>query len=355
LKELAIASGGKYFADIKDIETISKEVQALTGNYYVLGYYVEDNWDGEYHQINVDVSRPGLNVMAQDGYFNPKPFSQFTDFEKQLHLFDLVFTDNPAKLNPLEIPIEPLFIADNKQTNFALLARLEVNEKTGIPRSRTEIFTFLFNKEEEVVLKKRGEINLSSFNQETLFLYFTAHLPPGTYECRMAVRNLETGQTAIGKIPFLIPEKTDTELVLSSPILFAPGPESRIIRLNSEGKDKDASLSEFYRFIPKNHRLIIRELEPEIEYILAVLPMTLTAGPDAEIDVSVRLHPRPDGEVIYLPVSFVEVQKISANKDLLMLEIGISGVATGDYELEIEAIEVETLARSSVRKFVTRK
>jgi VWFA-related protein len=89
LQELALASGGKYFADIEDIETISEDVQMLTGNFYVLGYYINESWDGEYHQIKVEVKRPGLQVLAQHGYFNPKPFAEFSDIEKQLHLSDL--------------------------------------------------------------------------------------------------------------------------------------------------------------------------------------------------------------------------------------------------------------------------
>jgi VWFA-related protein len=76
LQDLALASGGKYFADIKDVETISREVQSLTGNFYVLGYYIDESWDGKYHQIKVEVNKPGLQVLAQDGYFNPRPFGR---------------------------------------------------------------------------------------------------------------------------------------------------------------------------------------------------------------------------------------------------------------------------------------
>jgi len=107
LQDLALASGGKYFADIKDVETISREVQSLTGNFYVLGYYIDESWDGKYHQIKVEVNKPELQVLAQHGYFNPRPFVELSDFQKQLHLFDLVFTDKYSSSGLLDIPTEP--------------------------------------------------------------------------------------------------------------------------------------------------------------------------------------------------------------------------------------------------------
>ena len=351
LKELALASGGKYFADIKDVETISREVQLLTGNFYVLGYYVSEDWDGKYHKIKVEIKKPGLKILAQDGYFNPKPFTELTDFEKQLHLSDLVFTEKPATIDPLDIPVEPLFIAGRKKMNFALLARIMVKEKTGIPPFKAEIFAFIFNKDHEAVMRKRGEMDLAPFNQKTIFPYFTANLPAGEYECRIVVRDLETGQAALGKIVFNLPEKSESEIVLSSPLLFATGPESQILKLST----KDISLSDFYKFQPRNHCLVARELEPEIKSLLAVLPVATAGGPTPEIELSVRLHPKPEGEAVILAAEIVDFQNISPNTDILMIEIRLPEIKPGEYKLEIEAFDEKTLARSIVRKILVKK
>jgi VWFA-related protein len=359
LKELALASGGKYFADIKDIETISKDVQRLTGNFYVLGYYINETWDGKYHQIKVEVKRPGLQVLAQHGYFNPKPFAQFSDLEKQLHLSDLVFADKPVTVHPFNIPVEPLFIAGREKMNCALLAQIPVNEKTGIPPSTVEIFTFLFNEDRKIVIKKRGEMDLSPFDHQSLFSYFTANLPTGEYECRIVARDLETGQAIVGKIVFPLPEKSESEIILSSPLLFAKGSESKIVRL-SEGldqkeKEKDLSLGDFYKFLPKDHCLVVRDLEPGIKNLLAVLPVTAAEGPALEVEFSARLHPRAEGEPINLEMEIVDIQETDTQTDILMMEIRLPDLKPGEYELEIEALEKKTSARSFVQKFLVRK
>jgi len=270
-----------------------------------------------------------------------------------------VFTDKPVTVQPFDIPVEPLFIAGREKINCALLAQIPVNEKTGIPPSTVEIFTFLFNEDRKMVVKKRGEMDLSPFDQKSLFSYFTANLPAGEYECRIVARDLETGQAIVGKIVFPLPEKSNSEIVLSSPLLFAKGPESQILRfsegLSRKEKDKDLSLSDFYKFLPKDHCLVVRDLEPGIKSLLAALPVTAAKGPAPEVEFSVRLHPRPEGEPINLAMEIVDIQETSAKTDILMMEIRLPDLKPGEYELEIEALEKKTFARSFVRKFLVRK
>jgi len=354
LKKMSEASGGKYFADIEDVETISRDVHLLTGNYYVLGYYVPDTWDGKYHQIKIKVKNPDLNVLAQDGYFNPKPFNEFSDFEKKLHLYDLVYTTKPETLAPFEILLEPLFIAGRKETNCVLFSQITINEKTGVPPAKVEIYAFLFDEDYEPVLMKKGEMDLAPFDQQKLYPYFTANLPAGKYECRIVTRDLETGKAAVGIVNFPFPEKNDAGIVLSSPLLFAEGPESHILKLSEEQseKEKDVSLSNLYKFRPKNHSLIVRDLWPGIKSLLAVLPVNITEGTAPEVEFSVRLHPKPGGEPMELKTEFVDVQKASANTEVLMIEILLPELKSGEYELEIEVLDVNTLARSFVRKFL---
>jgi len=38
--------------------------------------------DGRFHEVRVEVKRPGCQVRAQSGYFNLKPFHDYTDLEK---------------------------------------------------------------------------------------------------------------------------------------------------------------------------------------------------------------------------------------------------------------------------------
>jgi VWFA-related protein len=354
LQDLALESGGKYFADIKDVETISREVQSLTGNFYVLGYYIDESWDGKYRQIKVEVKKPGLQVLAQHGYFNPRSFAELSDFQKQLHLFDLVFTDKYSSSGLLDIPIEPLFVSGEEKMNCVLLSQITVGEKTGVPPSNVEIFAFLFNENQKMVKEMNGEIDLSPFDNEVLVPYFLANLPAGKYECCIVTRDMETGQASVGKTAFNIPDMSNAEIVLTSPLLFAAGPESQIFKFSKKksqkGKDKDLSLGDIYQYLPENHCLFVREIGPEIKNLLAVLPVTFAGGPVPEVEFIARLHPKPEGKAIVLLIQIIDVQTIRNSKDILMIEMRLPDLEPGEYELEIEAIEKNTSASFSVRR-----
>ena len=78
---LSELSGGKYFPNVSYYEKIAEQIQDITSNYYVLGYYIDEKWDGKYHEIKVKVQRKGCQVYAQGGFFNPKPFTEFSKWK----------------------------------------------------------------------------------------------------------------------------------------------------------------------------------------------------------------------------------------------------------------------------------
>jgi VWFA-related protein len=71
LQKITSATGGKYFGNVNNYEQHVEKIQELTGCYYVLGYYVDDKWDGAFRKIKVEVGRPDCSVFSQKGYFNP--------------------------------------------------------------------------------------------------------------------------------------------------------------------------------------------------------------------------------------------------------------------------------------------
>lgn len=70
--QLAAESGGRVIANTNDASIGLSRVMRDTSAYYVLGYQptrVED--DGRYHKISVRVKRPGVHVLAREGYWAP--------------------------------------------------------------------------------------------------------------------------------------------------------------------------------------------------------------------------------------------------------------------------------------------
>jgi VWFA-related protein len=76
LEQVASLSGGRAFGTMNAVlrfDRIAEDIQAAVRNYYILGYYVRAAWDGRYHQIQVEVLKPGFTAHAQSGYFDSRP------------------------------------------------------------------------------------------------------------------------------------------------------------------------------------------------------------------------------------------------------------------------------------------
>ena len=75
MNSLANRTGGKAFYNTNDILGAVREAIDDSRLTYEIGYYPEDvKWDGAFHNIEVKVARPGVEVRARKGYFAlPQP------------------------------------------------------------------------------------------------------------------------------------------------------------------------------------------------------------------------------------------------------------------------------------------
>jgi VWFA-related protein len=72
LYRLAAETGGRAVLNTNNFELGLRQVVSDASAYYLIGYSptrAED--DGKYHRISVKVRRPGLHVLAREGYFAP--------------------------------------------------------------------------------------------------------------------------------------------------------------------------------------------------------------------------------------------------------------------------------------------
>jgi VWFA-related protein len=204
LQKMTSATGGKYFGNINNYEEHVEKIQELSGCYYVLGYYVDDKWDGAYRKIKVEVNRPGCNVLAQRGYFNPKPFKEYSDMERMLHLVDLALSDEPLFQRPFRFTVEAVPCAAGTKGNLCLVARVPLESVREIMTGPVEMITVIFDEKEDIAALKKSQKKVSGLSGETVSFGGSYSLPAGTYICRFVIRNLETGKAAVGSTSAVI-------------------------------------------------------------------------------------------------------------------------------------------------------
>jgi VWFA-related protein len=334
LRQLARETGGKYFDNIKSYEKINEEIQNITGRYYVLGYYINEKTDGEFHKTKVKVRTKGCEVHGQTGYFNPKPFTEYSENEKVLHLIDLALSEKPHFQDAVDFPISVLPYETGAKTDLAVLAAIPVDRLTEVRGGLIELVTIVFNDQNDIVLLQRKELSRWPVSPVEAFAKSLISLPPGGYECRVVLRNLTTGKGARGSSRILIPEKP--EAGASPPIYSLLLKSSKNpIYLGEETTQKEPPLGGIYPFDTQEYAPIIGKLRNPGEKILAVLPIALGRGRGEEPAFSAILINPVSGDTAELITKLLSRKKTLSGKEAFLLEIVMGAIKPGEYDLAI--------------------
>ena len=352
LQMLSELSGGQYFHTVDYYEKIAEQIQSFTSNYYVLGYYIDEKWDGKYHEIKVEVKRKRCEAHAQGGYFNPKPFTEYTEFEKQLHLIDLALGENPYFQEPLNFNVMALPFSEKKESNFVLLSKIPQDKIPEVTEGKTELITFIFDTENNIVASTKGKINFSQIPQKTIYHYAISSISAGQYECRVVIRNLETGNAAVASTSVIIPEQLDSGIRLYPPLLLIPEKEAFYLRASETQKEKKEgkalSIIDIYPLLSKRHSPLVEDLEQGITKILGVIRCSVAYIQKPNIELSAYLIDHSSGQKTLLSFSILSSER-TEDTDVLFIEIQLPELKPGKYYLEITAEEIKSKSRSEVR------
>ena len=154
LRILAELSGGKAAVNTNDFGEVFDRVNADRHGYYVVGYYPESvKRNNPFRKIRVEVDRPGVKVETADGYFEPKPFENFSESDRHNQLYHAVNASERFRDVPFSLSYEVF-----RGSSGAAEATLAV----GVPPSALEVAPHPEDPEKEqaafVVMARLGEI-----------------------------------------------------------------------------------------------------------------------------------------------------------------------------------------------------
>lgn len=346
LQWISEASGGKHFGNIKNYDSIMKEIQSVTGSYYVLGYYIDEKWDGKYHKLKVKVKRKGCEVFAQEGYFNPKPFSKYSKLEKQWHFLELALIENPRFQTPLSLPSNAFSCEVDGFPCFLMLSIIPAGNFDEIFGEKVEIVNLIFNDQNDVVSLKRVEVDLSKYQKGDVYNYSVSYLPPGKYRGRAVIRNLDTGKAAIASSEAIIPNELEKGIRLYPPLLIIPKTNS--IYINTRGIKKEvgekeySALSSIYPFDALKYSPLLGELERGIPELLVLARGYVLDMPEGVVKFYTRLVYEPTWEEVPIRIT---VRKTGG---VFTFTVPTGDLFPGRYYLYLFAEEQDTHARANV-------
>ena len=358
LNKLAKDTGGKYYGNIDEYERNLGQVSLLTGTYYVLGFPASQTRDGAFHEIKVEVKRPGCIVRAQSGYYNPKPFREFSDLEKELHFLDLALSERPLLQSPLTLFLSAVSWSRGEDSELVLLSRLPAATVGQLAGEKVEVISLIFDDRDKLVELNRAEKDFAAFAENPVIFSSQTRLQPGAYRCRLVIRGLETGTAAVASTNAFVLKKPEQGIRLFSPLLLVREEKTGYLEGRPAGQKRvipaPMSWRDIYAFDPATYAPVVGPVPQGTAELRLAAPCYLSGSAGGNLRLSASLLRMPAAERIALDFSLVS-QTGRENIDTYFLRLPIGRLAAGEYVLYLYAEDVASRAQArAVASFVIR-
>ncbi len=339
LQTIASSTGGKYFGNINSYEKHLEKIQNMTACFYILGYYISENWDGEYHEIEVKARRPGCKVHAQKGYFNPKPFRKYSMLEKRLHLADLALNEEPLFQIPVRFPLVALPCLVKGKPKVAFFSKVPVEKIEEISGKEVEISSIIFDEDDNIIEIESDKKDFTELPEGSIYYSSLLSTDPGEYKCHLVIRNLETGKGAVASSSVEVTEHPSYGLQLDSPLLLKP----------EKGAFYLQEPSGVYAFDTSEYSPLVEELDQGTSRIFSVVRCSYfdIQQPDIKLSADLLLHLAETKETI--PVTFSLLNQHHEDDTMtFLIELQTEEMPPGKYSMNLSAEDSRSQSQSQV-------
>jgi len=222
-------TGGQTYRNINTLDEPLKNLLKVTNSYYIIGYYPEDTKKkGKFRKIKIKTNRPAVSISYRKGYYEEKPYKEYSNLEKRLQLVEYIVKDIPrgeiqfdsfvsafrGKEGICQVPVLIKFPGRQfleRRKNIKL-------EIYGYAISNSGVFKDYFY---QTLTISPGKV------KKKLELYGIKHfdlnlVPPGDYMIRLIVRDKETGEIGCQTQEISVPDYDKGNLALSGLVFIQP-------------------------------------------------------------------------------------------------------------------------------------
>lgn len=347
LRRLSSRTGGKYYSNIALHEKNLEEVSAATGAYYVLGYPITMLTDGQFHNIKIEVTRKGCQVRAQPGYFNPKPFSEYSQIERNIHLFDLALNEPSEFQTPITLPISTLSYDAGNGLRVRALVRIHKEVWERFIGHSAEIVALFFDARDVLVSLQRIAVPLAEYRAKNILFTASAAAQQGSTKCRIIIRDLDTGKSAIAAAIAYPGPSGRRDLSVFSPLLIVEGGGLFLLESVVKGVPESASWRSIYSYDAAAFSPVIdQEPVPSVK-IGVILPYSVPGADVSEVTFRANLVNVKTGESLPVPLEMRE----SSAQGIVQIQkfvISLEKITNGQFLLYIHVGNKVTRQVSSV-------
>lgn len=372
LNILSHETGGLAFRNTNDLNLPLEDILRATNSYYLLGYTPGPQAKSPRpKKIEVRVNRPGLQLSYRKALESQKPFSKFSDFEKQMQLVeyiakdidsdDLAFqalaTTYQGSEHIAQIPVV-LRVPGEQFLAGAEKAKEVKLEFYGYALNSSRQFVDYFHQSLSLDL---GKVRDKLKNYGLKYFDMLLVRPGDNYKVKCIIRNSLTGEVGSRILEVGVPDFGQMIFSLSPPVLVDPDQDWILTR----GYDPDKpSGRKQLKGLPIAYPFVL----PSFRFVPAVVPEIKPQSPVGVYFRAYHLKLQPESKTPQVLVQFAAVDaagkpsplagfrltkgSVSAEPDVyeFFFEGRMTDLPPGSYQLKVTCLDL--LAQKSVAGFV---
>ncbi len=234
LRILASMTGGVSVVNTNNFnEGLSRLLKRSRG-YYRLAYRPSERFDNKFHKVEVKVRRSGVQVYTSEGYL-ARADKAAAERTKEDQIIKAAISPLAKRDLDVAAELQYMFSADNQAdltiNTFINPRKLSFKKVGDKYQASFDVVGFVFD---QVGRSKGGisqtvnaDLSEESYKQALVGgLSYTANtqLPPGYYQVRLVVREVESGKMGTVSRYFEVPDLSQKRLTMSSILLYEVDP-----------------------------------------------------------------------------------------------------------------------------------
>jgi hypothetical protein len=224
-------TGGHFIKNTNDFADGLNRVDDEIRSRYTLAYRSTDqNFDGKYRKVKIEVSRPGVNVIARPGYYAIPPTQVVPSSPAEREMIANFSSLEARSTLPISVESNSFKAQDGAYVVPLLLdippASVQFDEQNGKRRLQLDVMGLVRKEgEDEILSRLGGNFNVEltpeqyqSILNDKIFYRQDIELEAGNYTIDLMVKDKASGKTAARREKIILPAVSE-QFTATSPIL----------------------------------------------------------------------------------------------------------------------------------------
>ena len=360
---LAGETGGHLYKNSNDITGSLEELSQSTRALYVLAFYPKKvSNEGKYHKLRVQVNRKGVDVSGRPGYFDDKPFQQYSQLERTFHLANAIVKSDLINTAFVPLSYASAFPSADGTVRIPVVVEIPLQRFTPDPKGilHLEVYGFLLDQSgefhdyfERQLTLPEAELRQNQVHSVKLLEQFVRE-PAAGYQVRVVARDSFGG--ALGSATIEVPTPNfQQDFTLSTPVFRTSNASSaplwRMPGYRKQGEGPEAAGAELPEILRGGaaNPVPVPELKAGEAAEVSFRVFNLTLNPQTQqpqITMAFSCHNLSGGEVKVTEIRVAgRPPQVAPGSFDLTLDFRLPELAPGEWEFQ--ASLTDTLAQKT--------